>query len=96
MSEDQESTIIPEQEEQPVIYCGPTLPRQYGLLQYGIFNGIPDHVQQVIDQYPVIGKLIIPVDQLAQIRIAIATKGSVQSAFYQQIVAEFTVKAVKK
>lgn len=82
---------------QQVIYCGPTLPRQYGLPQYRVFNnGLPAHVQQLVDKCAALGMLIVPVSQLAKTRIAISTKGSAQAAFYQQIIAAFSSKAVKK
>jgi hypothetical protein len=100
MSETQEQatetpSVMPE--AQPtvhlqIIYCGPTLPRQHGLQQYQVFNnGLPAHLEQVIAICPAINSLIVPVDELAQTRIAISIQGSAQSSLYQQI-----VKAVKK
>jgi len=80
-----------------VIYCGPSLPRQYALPQYQIFNnGLPGHVQELVVKCSAIGNLIVPVDQLATTRIAIATQGSALASLYQNIVAAFAVKAVKK
>jgi hypothetical protein len=85
------STIV-----QTVIYCGPTLPRKYGLPQYQIFNnGLPVHLEQTITICPAINSLIVPIEQLAVTRIAIDTKGSAQASLYQAIVKAFT-KAVKK
>lgn len=81
---------------QTVIYCGPTLPRKYGLPQYQIFNnGLSAHLEQAIAICPAINSLIVPVEQLAATRIAIAIKGSSQASLYQAIAKAFT-KAVKK
>jgi len=105
MSETQEEAVtlestenvVTETAEQSVIYCGPTLPRQYGLSQYRIFNtGLPEHIEQLVSKCAALGSLIVPVEQLAQTRIALSSKGSAQSSLYQLIVATFNTKAVKK
>lgn len=97
---DEQTTPTPAetQTDQQVIYCGPSLPRQYALPQYQIFNnGLPAHVEQAIEVCPAINPLIVPVDQLAATRIAIASKGTAQASLYQQIAKQFApVKAVKK
>lgn len=81
----------------PVIYCGPTLPRQYGLMQYSIFSsGLPANVQQLVDECPAIGALIVPVADLAQTRLELAAKGSAQAALYQQIVKTYQAPAAGK
>jgi hypothetical protein len=81
----------------PVIYCGPTLPRQYGLVQYRVFAGVaPGYVAQLVNDCPAVGQLIVPVAQLATTRKAILTKGSSQAALYQQIAAYFAPKPQPK
>jgi hypothetical protein len=76
---------------QQVIYCGPTLPRQYGLPQYRVFiGGIPAHLAEVIAICPAINALIVPVGDYAKTKIAIATKGTPQATLYAQIVKQFT------
>jgi hypothetical protein len=85
-----------------VIYCGPTLPRQYALPQYQIFiGGIPAHAEQAIALCPAVKSLIVPVENLAATRIAITEKGTAQATLYQQIAKQFApvktaTKAVKK
>jgi hypothetical protein len=79
-----------------VIYCGPTLPRQYGLSQYHVFHeGLPAHLDEVIVLCPAIKALIVPVDYLATTRIALDVQGSAQAALYQQIVQQFAPQPVK-
>jgi len=91
MSETEDQAAIMEiVPPETVIYCGPTLPRQYALQQYHIFNGgLPAHVQDIIAKCPSISNLIVPVNELATTRIAISTQGSSQSSLYQTIIASF-------
>ena len=68
------------------IYCGPSLPHQYGLFQYQVFaDGIPDHLVQVVEDNPAVKALIVPVENLAAVRLALAKPGSAEAAQFQEI-----------
>jgi hypothetical protein len=77
------------------IYCGPTLPAQFGLREYTMFlGGLPQHVTLLVDKCPAINSLMVPVADLAQTRLALNKVGSVESVLYQEIQKSFK-KGVK-
>lgn len=54
-----------EQTTGTVVYCGPTIPgvaKQYTFYT----NGIPEALLTVIEKYPPMGGLVIPLDQLPE------------------------------
>lgn len=86
MDEQVEQSAAQEKPMSQVIYCGPTLPREYGLSQYQVFvGGLPPHVQRVTEQFPVVKTLIVPVEELAQTRISMTKEGSAEAAQFQEI-----------
>lgn len=56
------------------------------LSQYRIYtNGIPEHLNGLIEQYPFIKNLFVPVAELATARQQLATKGSALYLFNQKL-----------
>ena len=85
---------LQEQAVQHVVYCGPTLPPEYGLTKYQIFiGGFPVHVQQAVEKFPDIKPLFVPIKELAQTRLNLERPGSVEAAQYQEAVA--AIRAAK-
>ena len=85
---------VQEQSVQHVVYCGPTLPPEYGLSKYQVFiGGFPVHVQQAIEKFPDIKSLFVDVPELAQTRLNLERPGSVEAAQYQEAVA--AIRAAK-
>ena len=64
MSKDQKKTI---QATGPVVYCGPTIPGV--AVQYTTYtNGTPSALAEAIKEKPVLGGLVVPLDQLPEVR----------------------------
>lgn len=92
--DDSNEMEVQEQPAQHVVYCGPTLPPEYGLTKYQIFiGGFPAHVQQALGKFPEIKSLFVPVRELAQTRLNLERPGSVEAAQYQEAVA--AIRAAK-
>lgn len=66
-----------------VVYCGPTLK---GIVkQFTVFtNGLPTAVDELIAKNPVVGNLVIPVDELAAFRAELKTPGSAASVIFTE------------
>lgn len=80
------AVTLPTQPE-TVIYCGPTLPRAK-LITMSVFkNGLPDYVKQQISVCQEIGKLIVPVGDLVEMKSRVDTKGTEENRLYQVILS---------
>ena len=67
------------------VYCGPALPRG-GLGAFAVFIGpLPESVKKLIAQCPEIGSLIVPVEQLALTRAAVAKKGTEEHRLFEAV-----------
>lgn len=72
---------------EPVIYCGPNIPKG-NLMSMAVFRGgIPGNIQRLVEKIPEIGGLIVPVSQLADVKKKIADKGSEENRLNQVILA---------
>jgi hypothetical protein len=69
-----------------LIYCGPNIPG--GALQkYTVFKGgLPVHLEDIFERCPVVKNLFVPVQDLARVEQAIATKGTPEQVYYQEVV----------
>lgn len=73
-----------------VIYCGPTLPNEHGLKQYQTFiGGAPEHITETIKECPAIEQMMVPVAELARVRIAMGNPVSLESFLYKKITEHF-------
>jgi hypothetical protein len=78
--------IAPNRAE-PVIYCGPNIPKG-NLLSMAVFRGgIPGNVQRLVEKIPEISRMIVPVSQLADTKKKIAEHGSEENRLNQVILA---------
>ena len=51
----------------PVVYCGPTIPGV--AVQYTTYtNGTPAALAEAVKEKPVLGGLVVPLDQLPEVR----------------------------
>lgn len=68
-----------------LIYCGPNIPG--GVLQrYTVFKGgLPEHLNALFDKCPAIRLLFVPVADLARAERAIATKGTPENAYFNEV-----------
>ncbi|MNO15518.1 hypothetical protein D3C76_51840 [compost metagenome] len=68
-----------------VIYIGPNLSNGR-LAQYTVFkDGVPKHLEDVIEKNPVIKDLFVPLARLADAQAKIATVGTIEHQAYQLI-----------
>lgn len=68
-----------------LIYVGPNLGNGR-LAQYTVFKeGIPKHLDDVVEKYPLITELFVPVPNLAVAQAKIATVGSLEYQAYQSV-----------
>lgn len=73
------------QKQEPLIYCGPSLPNGE-MNRYKIYkNGAPKHIEDHVKKCPAISHLFIPVSQFAAAKKKLAQRGSKESAWYDQI-----------
>ena len=64
MSKDPKKTT---QAAGPVVYCGPTIPGV--AVQYTTYtNGTPAALAEAVKEKPVLGGLLVPLDQLPEVR----------------------------
>jgi hypothetical protein len=79
--------VPPAARTKPVIYCGPNIPKG-NLMSMAVFRGgIPGNIGRLIEKIPEIGGLIVPVNQLADVRKKIAVQGSEENRLNQVILA---------
>ncbi|MDR1471567.1 MAG: hypothetical protein LBS75_03505 [Synergistaceae bacterium] len=72
------------QNTEPVIYCGPTLPRK--LVSMTIYRGgLPANVALIAEENPDISKLIVPVSKLSETRRKIDISGTEENRLYQVV-----------
>ena len=51
----------------PAVYCGPTIPGV--AVQYTVYtNGTPTALAEAIKEKPVLGSLVVPLEQLPEVR----------------------------
>jgi hypothetical protein len=69
---------------EPVVYCGPTLPRK--LVSMSVYrNGLPANIAALAGEIPEIGRLIVPVSHLSETRKKAETPGTEENRLYQAI-----------
>lgn len=72
-------------EKERVIYVGPNLSNGR-LAQYTVFKeGLPKHLDDVIEKNPVIKDLFVPLKRLADVQSKIATVGTLENQAFLSI-----------
>lgn len=78
------------------VYIGPNLPSGAKLMANAIISGTKDQIngyyKDVIEQYPNVAKLIVPVTRLAESREKIKTGGNTLSKYYNDLAAQIRQK----
>ena len=71
------------------VYVGPTLPNHL-VQQYAVFIGTrtPDFLKGVLDEYPLMDKLIIPVSEFPKVLKEMKVKGSSARTIYERFVEQ--------
>jgi len=72
--------------KRPLIYCGPNLPKGV-LLRFTIFRegAMPEYFKKHIESCPAIGRLCVPVADMAKTLQAIEQKGTAESVWFGQV-----------
>ena len=84
---EQSSTAAAANRAEPVVYCGPNIPKG-NLLSMAVFRGgLPGNIQRLTEKIPEIGGLIVPVSRLANVKKKIAEQGSEENRLNQVILA---------
>lgn len=74
-------------EKKTQVYCGPAIP---GIVkQFDVFtDGLPVRLTQLADEIPAVGALIVPVKDLAEMRIELQKQGSAKHNIFMKAKAE--------
>lgn len=86
----QEASQEQQEQETTLVYVGPTLPR--GQLKANvIFNGtrtaIEGELAEVLEKFPPVRNLLVPVSNLATAKAKVKTSGNILHEWYTQVVA---------
>ena len=81
----EQPVMPPTARAEPVIYCGPNIPKG-NLLSMAVFRGgLPGNVQKLAEKIPEINGLIVPVSQMADMKKKIAVQGTEENRLNQVI-----------
>ena len=72
------------------VYAGPSLPRGR-LKENAVFNGtfedVKAYLADVIADYPLVARMIVPVERLSAFHVKVKTPGNLAHKFYNDIVS---------
>lgn len=77
----------PASPREPVIYCGPSVPKGKIISGSLYRGGLPKNIEAMIGKIPEIGKLIVPVGKLAETQRKIAVAGTEENRLYQAVLS---------
>ena len=80
------------------VYIGPSLPGAKLMTNTGISGTrkqISEYYKDVIDSYPNVDKLIVPVDKLSESRAKVSAGGNVLSKYYNDLLIQVKKGAVE-
>ncbi|MDR1578728.1 MAG: hypothetical protein LBS35_00090 [Synergistaceae bacterium] len=84
---EQAEQMPPAVRAEPVIYCGPNIPKG-NLMSMAIFRGgLPGHIERLTEKIPEIIGLTVPVSRLADVKKKIAVQGSEENRLNQVILS---------
>jgi hypothetical protein len=86
-ADEEAATFVTANDTEPVVYCGPNVPKG-NLLSMAVFKGgLPGNVSRLIVKIPEIGGLIVPVSKLAETRKKIETQGTEENRLNQMVLS---------
>lgn len=81
------------------VYIGPSLPKAM-LKQNTVLRGteseIKKSLENVVEKFPLVEKMIVPVSELSEKKQKVKTQGSIYNKFYLDIVAQITAAEQKE
>lgn len=72
------------------IYIGPTLPRhemKHNTIYEGTMQEITAYLAEIIEQYPQVKRLIVPIQQLGEASVKVKTSGNILNQYYNETVS---------
>ena len=82
---------IKEQDGGKYVYIGPSLPNE-GLITNTIISGekkeIVEYYKEIIERFPNVARLIVPVERLADCRAKIKSNGNMMNKYYNDLVEQ--------
>ena len=72
------------------VYAGPTLPRgrlKENAVFRGTFEDVKAYLADVLEEYPQVARLIVPVNRLAAFSVKVKTPGNLAHKYYSDIVS---------
>lgn len=86
-------------EEVKVIYIGPTLPKAQ-LKTNKIIEGTPETIKKylapVLEKYPLVEKMLVPIESLAEKKDKVKTAGNILNKYYSDIVSSIAAEEAKE
>lgn len=81
-----------------VIYVGPTLP--HGKLKCNsIYEGTKEEINKtlknVLEEYPLVSKMLVPIEKLAEMKYKVKTSGNVMNKYYADLQSVIAAKLRK-
>ena len=96
--QEETKTQVPtvEQEEiTKVIYVGPTLPRgklKCNTIYEGTEAEINKELENVLEEYPLVSKMLVPIEKLADAKYKVRTTGNIMNKYYTDLQSVISAK----
>lgn len=98
-AENEANTAEEKREKTKLIYIGPTLP-QATLKTNRIFTGTHEEIKKelapVVEKYPLVERLMVPLDGLAEKKDKVKTTGNILNKYYSDLVSLFAAEMQKE
>lgn len=82
-----------------VIYIGPTLPKaqlKTNKIIEGTEKEIKEYLAPVLEKYPLVEKMLVPIDKLAEKKDKVKTAGNILNKYYSDIVSSIATDEAKE
>lgn len=82
-----------------VIYIGPTLPKaqlKTNKIIEGTEKEIKEYLKAVLEKYPLVEKMLVPIDKLAEKKDKVKTAGNILNKYYSDIVSSIAADEAKE
>lgn len=91
----EQATEQAEKEITKVIYVGPTLPRgklKCNTIYEGTKTEINKELEKVLEEYPLVSKMLVPIEKLAETKYKVRTAGNIMNKYYTDLQSVITAK----
>lgn len=88
-----------EKEELTLVYIGPTLPAgklKCNKIFIGTMEKIEKELEAVLQEYPLVKKLLVPVNKVAEKKDKAKTKGNILNKYYSDLVSGIAANEAKE